>query len=59
MSELSRVEDLLNTGVEEPVIPMSRVEAILRGEKIKPMSRVEEDLLKYNPKTIIISLEEE
>lgn len=54
MSELSRVEDLLNTGVEEPVIPMSRVEAILRGEKIKPMSRVEEDLLKYNPSDILI-----
>ena len=54
MSELSRVEDLLNTGVEEPVIPMSRIEAILRGEKIKPMSRIEEDLLKYNPSDILI-----
>ena len=45
MSELSRVEDLLNTGVEEPVIPMSRIEAILRGETITPMSRIEELLI--------------
>jgi hypothetical protein len=54
MPELSRVEDLLATGVEEPVIPMSRLEAILRGEKIKPQSRVEELLLQYNPSDILI-----
>lgn len=47
--ELSRVEDLLATGVEEPVEPMSRVEAILRGEDIKPLSRVEDLLKNYNP----------
>lgn len=47
--ELSRVEDLLATGVEEPVEPMSRVEAILRGEDIKPLSRVEDLLKSYNP----------
>lgn len=47
--ELSRVEDLLATGVEEPVEPMSRVEAILRGEDIKPLSRVEDLLKGYNP----------
>lgn len=49
MSELSRVEDLLVTGVEEPVEPMSRMEAILRGENVKPQSRIEQDLLNYNP----------
>lgn len=54
MSELSRVEDLLKTGVEEPVLPMSRLEAILRGEKITPQSRVEELLLQYNPSDILI-----
>ena len=54
MSEQSRVEDLLKTGVEEPVLPMSRLEAILRGEKITPQSRVEELLLQYNPSDILI-----
>ena len=48
MSELSRVEDLLVSGQEEPVKPMSRMEAILRGETITPMSRIEE-LLINNP----------
>lgn len=52
--ELSRVEDLLATGVEEPVLPMSELEAILRGEKIKPHSRVAELLLQYNPQDILI-----
>ena len=52
--ELSRVEDLLENGVEEPVLPMSELEAILRGEKIKPHSRVAELLLQYNPSDILI-----
>ena len=52
--ELSRVEDLLENGVEEPVLPMSELEAILRGEKIKPHSRVAELLLQYNPQDILI-----
>lgn len=41
MGELSRVEDLLETGTEDTVNPLSRVEAILRGEDIKPLSRIE------------------
>ena len=49
MGELSRTEDLLKTGTEETVKPLSRVEAILRGEKIKPLSRIEELLLEYSP----------
>lgn len=52
--ELSRVEDLLENGVEQPVLPMSELEAILRGEKIKPHSRVAELLLQYNPQDILI-----
>lgn len=52
--ELSRVEDLLENGVEEPVLPMSELEAILRGEKVKPHSRVAELLLQYNPQDILI-----
>ena len=54
MSEQSRIADLLANGVEEPVLPMSRLEAILRGEKITPQSRVEELLLQYNPSDILI-----
>jgi hypothetical protein len=51
---MSRTEDLLRTGTEEPVIAMSRIEKILRGEKIKPQSRIEDLLLKYNPSDILI-----
>lgn len=51
---MSRTEDLLRTGTEEPVIAMSRIEQILRGEKIKPQSRIEDLLLKYNPSDILI-----
>ena len=40
----SRTEDLLVTGVEETKKPLSRVEAILRGEDIKPQSRIEKAL---------------
>ena len=52
--ELSRVEDLLANGVEEPVEPMSEVEAILRGENPKPHSRVSDLLLNYNPSDVLI-----
>ena len=52
--ELSRVEDLLENGVEEPVEPMSEIEAILRGEGPKPHSRVADLLLKYNPSDVLI-----
>lgn len=51
---MSRTEDLLRTGTEEPVIAMSRIEKILRGERIKPQSRIEDLLLKYNPSDILI-----
>ncbi len=44
MGELSRTEDLLKTGTEETINPLSRLEAILRGENIKPLSRIEKDL---------------
>lgn len=50
----SRVEDLLETGVEQPVLPMSEIEAILRGEPVTPHSRIAELLLKYNPSDILI-----
>ena len=50
----SRVEDLLETGVEQPVVPMSEIEAILRGEPVTPHSRIAELLLKYNPSDILI-----
>ena len=50
----SRVEDLLETGVEQPVLPMSEIEAILRGEHITPHSRIAELLLQYNPSDILI-----
>lgn len=50
---LSNVEDLLETGVEEPVNPMSRVEAILRGEDIKPLSRVEVLLKNQQGSTLV------
>lgn len=46
---LSNVEDLLETGVEQPVKPMSRLEAILRGEQVTPMSRIESLMIGYNP----------
>lgn len=41
MGELSRWEDLLKTGSEDTVKPLSRVEAILRDEDITPQSRIE------------------
>ena len=50
----SRVEDLLETGVEQPVLPMSEIEAILRGESVTPHSRIAELLLQYNPSDILI-----
>ena len=40
----SRTEDLLVSGVEETKKPLSRIEAILRGEDIKPQSRIEKAL---------------
>lgn len=40
----SRTEDLLVTGVEETKKPLSRAEAILRGEDVKPLSRIEKAL---------------
>lgn len=52
---MSRTEDLLRTGTEEPVIAMSEIEKILRGEHIdRPHSRVADLLLKYNPSDILI-----
>lgn len=52
--ELSRVEDLLANGVEQPVQPMSEVEAILRGGGPTPHSRVSDLLLNYNPSDVLI-----
>lgn len=40
----SRTEELLVSGVEETKKPLSRVEAILRGEDVKPLSRIEKAL---------------
>lgn len=52
---MSRTEDLLRTGTEEPVIAMSEIEKILRGEHIdRPHSRVADLLLQYNPSDILI-----
>lgn len=52
---MSRTEDLLRTGTEEPVIAMSELEKILRGEHIdRPHSRVADLLLQYNPSDILI-----